>query len=285
MIDSAELLKRVRSLPAFPANVAEFDAVLASERSTPAEIAEVLRRDPALVANVLRLVNSAAFGLNRRIDSIEQAVGIVGRGRLRELIAGDSLARILPPELPGIGLDAAGFWLHSVAVAELAKRIAERRRAAPEAAYLAGLLHDVGKLAIGAFLARVEEQFVHALRDAHLVELDAERSLLGTDHAAVGGTLTAHWKLPESVTHAATWHHEPSAPGAQDAFGVADTVHLADGLAHSLGFGADRAELARRADGGALARLGLGVKDLEETASDAIVPIGRMARLFVEGRG
>lgn len=280
MIARASVVEQVRQLPTLSAAAVRVGELARDERSSAADFERTLRTDAALTANLLRIVNSAYFGLRSRADSVRHAVALLGVKRTAEVATAAALAPLIPARLPGYGIAARDFWLHSVAVAALAERLAsELKLERPDRIFTAGLLHDMGKLAVGSWVAMESAQILdRAWAGTPLVR--AEEAVLGLDHAEVGAAVAEAWSLPPAVALVARWHHAPGgAPEGPDRR-LADLVHVADGLAHALGFGADAAELARAVDGAAEVRLGLRRRDLERTASASLDEIRELASLF-----
>jgi putative nucleotidyltransferase with HDIG domain len=285
VIAPALVADRIRTLPALPAAVARVHALAADPRSGPADFEALLRPDPALSANLLRLANSAHFAPRSRVETVRQAVAVLGLKRTSDLATGAAFAPLVPKRLPGYEVDAAAFWLHCAAVAVLAEKLAAEAGGAPDLTFTAGLLHDVGKLAVCAFVAGEASAIAARLRAGEAFAA-AERGTLGLDHAEVGAVVALRWGLPPAVADVARWHHRPGdVPEGVDRRLVA-VVHAADGLAHALGLGADRGELARALDPAAVEPLGIPVRRVERIAGEALEPIRELGRVFgVEGGG
>ena len=283
MIAPALVLSRVKELPALSATALRLAELARDDRSSAADFERVVRPDPALTANLLRVANSAYFGLRCRADSVRQAVTVLGVKRVSEVAAAVALAPVIPSHLPGYELEASAFWLHSVAVAVLAERLSlQLGLRCPELTFTAGLLHDIGKLAIGAFVADDAPSILVRTRGG-LPFVAAEQAVLGVDHGQVGGLVAEAWSLPPAAAAAARWHHAPGAAPQDAPQALIDLVHVADGLAHTLGLGADAGELARGVDAGVEERLGFRVRDLEQTAGKSLDEIRELASLFAPG--
>jgi len=285
VIAPALVLSRVKELPALSATALRLAELARDARSGAADFERVVRPDPALTANLLRVANSAYFGLRCRAESVRQAVTVLGVKRVSEVAAAVALAPVIPSRLPGYELEASAFWLHSVAVAVLAERLSlQLGLRCPELTFTAGLLHDIGKLAIGAFVADDAPSILIRTRGG-LPFVAAEQAVLGVDHGQVGGLMAEAWSLPPAAAAAARWHHAPGAAPEGAPQALIDLVHVADGLAHTLGLGADAGELARGVDAGVEDRLGFRVRDLEQTAGKSLDEIRELASLFAPGGG
>jgi putative nucleotidyltransferase with HDIG domain len=283
VIDPALVAARVRALPALSAAAARLHALAADPRSSAADLDEVIRPDPALTANLLRLANSAYFGRRRRAETPRQAIALLGLRRVCDVATTAAFAPIIPPRLPGYEIVAQAFWLHSVAVAVLAERLAaEAAELAPALTFTAALLHDIGKLAIATFVADEGEEILALVRQGGGAFAAAERAVLGVDHGEVGGLVAEAWQLPPAVAVAARWHHRPAA-APEPARRRCALIHAADALAHALGLGADAGELARMIDPEAVRLAGVSVQRLERIASESIESIHEMGRAFTAG--
>ena len=280
MISKDKILKKIDSLPTLPTAVAQLSKLIASPTASARDFEAVIKPDPSLTANLLRLANSAYFGLRREVTSVKQAITLLGNKRVFEIAASAGFSRVIPAMLPGYRIQSSDFWLHSIAVAVLAERLAaELRIKAPGLLFTAGLLHDLGKLAIGSFLEEEETELLQRLANDDIAFSTAEKELLGTDHSEVGEELAEQWDLPEAVIWTAKWHHHPAEAGDVDNV-LVDLVHLADAMAHMFGYGADVGELARTVDKGVASRLGFDVHSIEAVSSDTESQIREMGEMF-----
>lgn len=230
-LTAKELVRGTIELVSLPEALVRLNSLVDDPRSNVEDIARVIETDSGLAARLLRIVNSPFYGFPSRIETISHAVAVVGTRELRDLALATVVVRIfegIPPEL----MDMERFWRHSLTTGLVARGIAEARRdGAAESRFVAGLLHDVGKLLL---CRRVPELARHALARATYEQIplpEAEREALGFDHAEVGGALLEAWRLPEPLVVAARWHHAPElAPELwrEDAL----ITHLANVLAH-----------------------------------------------------
>jgi putative nucleotidyltransferase with HDIG domain len=274
VIERIEILAGIKKLPAFSTTVVRLSELVNDPETGASEFEAVAQPDMALTANLLRMANSAYFGLSRRIGSAREAITLLGVRRVFELGAMAAVDAVVPETLPGYGIDASVFWSHSVAVAVIAERLSkERKLATPALTFTAGLLHDVGKLVISSFLAERIEALRTELASGGLSLVACEQKLLGADHAQIGADLGVAWNLPEEVVKVIASHHAPDSVNEGRGDMLVDLVHAADCLSHSMGFGADVGGMHRQVDDAAIARLGLRYIDLEHVASRALPEI------------
>lgn len=286
MIPTEHILAKVDVLPTLPTAVARLWSLLQDDTTSARDFEDVIAPDPALTANLLRLANSAYFGLRREVVSVAHAVTVLGTKRVFEVAASAGFAKTMPKNIPGYDVDAATFWNHCIAVAILSERLSsELGLDTPSLTFTSGLLHDIGKLVIGSFLLEDSIQVLSRMRTDEIGFVEAEREVLGTDHAKVGATLADRWDLPEAIGLVARWHHAPDeAPQDADQT-LVDLVHTADGLAHSLGYGTDVGELARNVDPQTMDRLNLKVQRLETVACDTLDEIRQVSAVFAPNGG
>jgi putative nucleotidyltransferase with HDIG domain len=277
MINETQIAEQLGRLPTLPASYYRVVQLANRETSSAVDFEEAMKPDPALTANVLRLANSALFGVPRSISSIRHAVAMLGTRRVVQAALGAAMGRVVPDELPGYGMDAGEYWRHSVAVAVYTSRLAQELKYKDQGeAFTAGLLHDIGKLMVGIFLAENLDGVLQKVRLENNIFVTAEELVLGVDHAKVGELVASKWQLPSAIAHVVRYHHEPSA--AEEDQALVDMVHVADCLAHSVGFGTDVGELSRSIDESSMVRLGLATRQLEAIASEALLEIDDLAK-------
>lgn len=283
MIDRAAVTRDIKGLPTLPTVVARLSALLSDDRASLGDFEKALLPDPALTANVLRLANSAYFGATRKASTAKQAITMLGTKRLFELATSASFLAVIPEFLPGYGIEARQFWMHCVAVGVFAERLGQRLgKGLPDLAFTAGLLHDIGKLVVGAYIAKHTPELTAKLGEGRTAFISAEATVLGLDHAEVGGEVAEKWNLPAAIGVAARWHHQPQRAPSGDI--LVALVHCADALAHLLGFGADLGGLARRVEPTALERLKLDLPAIEAVASGSVDQVLELGKLLAEAK-
>jgi putative nucleotidyltransferase with HDIG domain len=285
VISTEQVLLRVKKLPTLSSTLVRLWALSGDSLAGAADFEKVIRPDPSLTANLLRVANSAYFGLRCRAESVRHAVTLLGLKRTCELATSVAFAPVIPARLPGYDIDAAAFWTHSVAVAVFSERLAaELRAGTPDLIFTAGLLHDIGKLVVGSLVADQQDAIMERVRQGETF-IGAERAVLGLDHGDLGAVVAQAWSLPPAVTWVARWHHRPAQVPPEADRTLVGLVHAADALAHAMGLGADRGELARGVDGGVERELGVKARQLESVASGALDGIREMAALFSGAAG
>lgn len=195
-------------LPTPPAAVFALLQAVARDDASMDDLAELVRREPALTARVLTVANSAAFRARSDLRSLKQSMQVLGVRTLHSIAASIAVREAFSA-LPGAqAVDFDGFWRHSLMVAELAQALAqESGDTDPEEAYLAGLLHDVGELLLLGGLQARYGQLLTSAGGAEAALVALEQAALQTDHAAVGAWLVERWQLPSFTADALLFHH------------------------------------------------------------------------------
>lgn len=229
-----EILQRGDLIPPLPGFVLKLMSALNDPETEPEDLEPLLNSDPVLVAKLLAMVNSPFYGVNRAVVSVRDAVMVLGFRGLRSLILAASTARFLSRDFSNYGYGTVGLWQHSAATA-CGSRLLARRLRLPldvcEELFVAGLLHDIGKMLTTGMLT--SRGLTSAMTPG--ASMDQEVELLGIDHAEAGGLVTAKWNLTPRVQECVSGHHRVGL----DAEGGADiaVVALANLLANREGFG------------------------------------------------
>jgi putative nucleotidyltransferase with HDIG domain len=197
-----------KGLPTLPNYVLDLNALLGSASVDLKKVGAVIRTDPSLSAQVLRLCNSALFGLRRRVISIEQAAVMLGTERLRTLVLACSVMQFAGKRLNGPQMST--FWQHSFLCALLSERVARQvDYFEKEQAYLAGLLHDIGQLPLWILIVE-EEAKKRPLPPAGWTDnVAVERNYFGMDHCKVGRSMAVAWNFMPSFIDVFENHHHP----------------------------------------------------------------------------
>jgi HD-like signal output (HDOD) protein len=269
----AKIVKRVDDLPPMPKVLFKAREVMADPGSSFKEIAKVIETDQAIAARVLKMANSAYYGLSGMVSSIHQASVVLGYKTLEELIIMVSSSSLLGQQLRGYNLSAGVLWKHSLAVALASRIIAQKRMPTLENdAFSAGLIHDAGKLALDPYVLSKRKEIDRFLGDGAQSFLAAERSILTVDHTEIAHELCKKWKLPDNQADAMRYHHEPDS--VPDNI-LAQIVHVADSIAVHAGFlSSPTGEMPINKS--SLAALRLKEEDIEKIATEVCTSVNKI---------
>jgi putative nucleotidyltransferase with HDIG domain len=225
-----QAVANIRDLPTLPLIVTELITSFENADVSVGELASKVAQDQALTAKTLRLANSSFYGLQCKVRTIEQAIAVLGFDSVRALITAAGVIDNFSAR-GAAAFDFAAFWRHSIGTALCAKSLARLAKCNQDFAFVSGLLHDIGRLVL---VTGFPEQYGAAMayRASHNCDmLDAERSVLGLDHAVVGRALAVHWKFPALIQNAIGHHH---APLPQEFGDIPSVVHAANAIVHAL---------------------------------------------------
>ncbi len=199
----------VTDLPAFPVVAMKVVELIGKEYANAADIAKVIESDPAITAKILRIVNSAAYGLRNRISSVKESITFLGIAAIQRLALQVTLFdQIVRPQKTVI-FDRTFFWQHCLAVAGLSMSLAEEiQYPRPEEAYVAGLLHDIGKIILDGYGCISYGDFLNNLMEPDSLKIKAERKVIGISHDDIGAYYCASWNIPDSILFAIKYHHQ-----------------------------------------------------------------------------
>lgn len=218
LIDVDQLIRRTETASPMAVVLQKALALLNDPKSDADQLARVIQLDATLSGMVLRLANSAYFSPAQRISSARRAVAYLGQAQLKPLLFSAAAASYLDTPLPAYRLDRGALWSHALGMAAGARFLtASISVLAAEMAYTAGLLGDVGKLALDPLLPRDRPA---------APTLQEEVDCLGIDHARLGAEIARRWRLPELIVEAIENHHTPGQ--ARDAHKIAAALHLVD---------------------------------------------------------
>ena len=223
------------SLPPFPAIALRVLQLLDRETVGIKELVELIRSDPVFCSNLLVMANSALFAFRSEIKSIQQATALLGLQRVKALAltVGIKVYLMDAVDIPAV----LGSWRHSVACALVAEYLAKVSLLEKEIPYVAGMIHDIGRLAIALVNPQLYAEFLNEAEEAPFDVLQRERELFGIDHCEAGALLVKAWKLPQEFEDVARHHHGHPEPWKFDNLGLVRWSCL---MADTLGFAAVR---------------------------------------------
>ncbi len=232
------VLKKIRDLPSLPTVMTHLLHLMQDPQVPASRVAECIAYDPALTSKVLRMVNSAAFGVQRQITSIQHGMMLMGFNAVRGIVLSASVLKLFEGKQHPDGLNHEAFWWHSAATALMAKTLAEQfKLPGSDEAFTAGMLHDMGKLVLDVYFPAVYRPFLHEVRLQQQPYygssfFEAEVDQLGLSHTALGALLAHRWKLPVGIQEVMAFHHTPLQ--ATHCPPLVLVVALANTLAHAL---------------------------------------------------
>lgn len=231
-LTAKDLIDENLELVSLPDVVHRINLMVEDPNSSAVDIGQLIVEDPALTARLLKVVNSPIFGFPSRIDTISMAITILGTRQLRDLVLATAVVskfhslkdEVIPMET---------FWCHSITAAVSAKIISQHlQENNGERFFVAGLLHDIGKLVMYITHPDASRQVIELADEPGISKNVVERSIFGFSHADVGGELLKQWQLPESLEEAARYHHHPI---RATHFGTETAVvHIANAIANNV---------------------------------------------------
>ena len=232
-LTEAELAAAIADVPPVSAVLQRTLVVLSDPHSDLDDIARLVRAETVLAAQVLRLANSTFFALSTPVGSIDEAIQRLGFAEVHRIVCALGSRQLFQRSLIQINLDATALWHHTLAVAVSAETIATYTRGDRSRAYLAGILHPVGLVALdrAAQLRKVPP------RSADESLPDWENAHFAADNAAIAARVLRHWKFPDTIAAIVSGRYLPGAAG--DHVGPASVLHVASILAEKLGAGLD----------------------------------------------
>jgi len=233
-------VETITDLPTIPTVLAKIQKLLANPDASATDLGRVISSDAAVCAKILRVVNSSFYGLENKVTSVPQAIVILGFRALRQLVVGLSVFNKLQTKVEHRFFRPEQFLLHSLAVGATCKHLAQRFRLPGEAEeyFVAGLLHDTGKMILASFMAPLFQDVAEILESQPVAFCVAERETYATDHGFLGGALFTKWGFDTALIRGVEYHHAPlEIPDAEQhpqACLIASLIHCADVLARLM---------------------------------------------------
>ena len=238
-INQEELQKIVKSVPMLSPSASQLLQITSQADHDLIDVINLVRNDANLTARLLKIVNSAAFGLVSTVTSIDRAISYLGERIIVGIAIGDCAGKLFEKELSGYESAGGDLWKHDLRAAIAAREVVTQSGVdiSPELAFTAGLLHDIGKSLISDYLqGSVTDAIEMITTEEGLDYLDAEEKLVGFDHTRAGYELAKAWQLPDELAEVIRYHHEP-AKAKEEYRALVYAVHLGDNIAMMGGFG------------------------------------------------
>ncbi len=203
-----QILRSLKNLPPFPMVAQRALLLLNKPEVSIQEMVEVVKYDPAITANILRISNSAYFGLRREIHSLHQALLLLGTQELLKIIIASGATRLFAGATPGYFPERRGLWRHSVSCALMTDLLSRELSLSDRAlGFTAGLLHDIGKLVMSLYVEKKFTEIMEFVVQRGVSFQVAEKEVLGVDHAEMGGEMARMWDFPDRLRLVISLHH------------------------------------------------------------------------------
>ncbi len=264
-----EIISKALAVPQMPMPVQKVMSILNDPGTTMIQLARLIEYEPGLTVNILRMANSAFFGGRGKVSTVKDAIMRLGMQRVFQMVLASGVIPFAKYEIKGYGLPPGQLLEHSAAVAVASERLAVVLGvAAPPHTFTSGLLVNIGKVVLGAFVEVDAEPILELAYTRGIPFEQAERAVLGIDHAEIGAMILEHWNLPEPIVLVVRHRLDPDSSPARDM--ALDLVHTGDVVAKmsGIGLGLDGMHYAPKET--VFARLGLTTEHLERAMEDAI---------------
>ncbi len=269
------ILRTLDDLPAMPHVVQKAQRIMARPDSNIKELARVIELEQAIATRVLKLANSAYYGLSGKVSSVQHASVLLGFKSLGELISVAGISNLMSKDLKGYQLDSGDLWRHSIAVAFGSRIIANRKDTEfGNLAFFAGLIHDAGKLILDPYVYERKNSFDEFMANSENTFVNAEKTILGFDHSEIASELCQKWKIPNDQRIAIRFHHNPS---KSDGSELAFILHMADYIAMANGYGTSTNGAQYRMEEGVMDFLNLREEDIKYISKDVQESVEKMS--------
>ena len=276
--EKIDIAEKIESFPSMPGSAAKVLSLVNNPEVSASEIEDLMRLDPGLTANILKVTNSAYFGLPAEVGSLKRAIVLLGLKRVIQIVIASCVTALMDKAIEGYDLQPGELWRHSIGVSIAAEfLVKELDIPKAEEIFTAALLHDVGKLILGEYVKEDLEKILSCATEKTAFQ-DAEREVLGTDHAEVGSHILNAWSFPQEIVNAVRWHHDPDATDTKSH--LVDIVHVSDVLCLMIGIGVGREGLHYEPSPSSVRNLGLKTALLEFVASQTLEAVNELTELF-----
>ncbi len=236
MINEKKIIEVINSVPTLPSVYQNIIRVMSDKNSTVEDIANVISKDQAASLRLLQVANSPLFGASRTIETVSNAIMYLGFIEVRNIVIALAVINLIEKNKKFKNFNPRDFWKHSLAVGAAARMIAKHLgKSSLEKAFLAGILHDIGKLVL---LTYFEDEYIKVtkyIEKNKIFLINAEKEILGFTHCKIGNKLLKKWNLSDYLINAVTYHEEGLIKGKFDE--VVAVVHLANIYARALNLG------------------------------------------------
>jgi putative nucleotidyltransferase with HDIG domain len=267
MTDLKKIVKGIENLEPIPQAATKIMSIVEDPDSSISDVTKLVEYEPALTANLLKICNSAYFGLSREITSVHHAVSLLGMAQVADLVLMASAAKNLKKGQEGYDLRDGELWKYSVASALIARELAGKKGAENNnLIFTAALLKDIGKIVLSQYVNGAFDE-INALVSKHAYSFnEAEKEVFGIDHAELGGMVAERWKFNDTLADVIRNHHMSDESSVSDF--ETGIIYIADMLCMMMGIGGGSDGLAYRFHGETTERLGFSQMDFQMVMAD-----------------
>lgn len=273
--------KYADSIPALPAVMVRVIQLTRDHDTSAKELTRVINQDPALTGNILKLCNSAFYGLPRVVASLSQAIMYLGFYTVRNLVLTCSMRNVFEVNQKIYGYEENGLWRHSVVCAIVSELICEKLRPdMRDAGFTAALLHDIGQLIISISIKDTSDSILELMTENNLSDWQAEQEVIGISHDVLGGIVADNWNYPDELIHAIRYHHKPYESKSLEF--LTSVVHLSDSISLQLGYGLEIEQMKFEPHPSVLQSLAINAEAVEIFTEQAKLKIEERSNLFMD---
>lgn len=283
-IDQQEIQKVIKTVPLLSASANQLLQITTDPDHDLQAIVQIVKTDATLTARVLKVVNSAAFGLMNEITSLDRAISYLGERLVISIAIGDCATQLFGKKLKGYEGEHGDLWRHDLRTAIASREVVIQgdSKISPDLAFTAGLLHDIGKALISDYLQGTASDVLEKIQQDEFSDyLSAEEELVGFDHPRAGYELALVWKLPTSIAEVIRYHHTPS-EASEEYRELVYAVHLGDHIAMMGGCGTGSDSLQYKLDTQYNQFIDLGQNDLARVMLTVNEEFGKFESSFAE---
>jgi len=262
-----ELIKEINNLRPIAQIANQIMFIAENPNASLSDVADIIVYDPMTTANILRTCNSAYFGLSRKVESVHEAVALIGLERIVDLVLMKSGSENLKKEQTGYGLREGDLWRYSVASALIARDLSEKKRlASSHMVFTAALLKDIGKVILNRFVDNAFSKIHGLVQEKSCSFREAEKKVIGVDHSELGGLVASNWKFSPKMVYIIQNHHLSDKQAREDL--ETCIVYLSDIICMMMGIGGGADGLAYRFHDEVVKKLEFSERDFQETIAN-----------------
>ena len=259
---------QIENLPTLPSVYSEVERLCQNPDVDSEELSKVIQTDPSITLKLLRLANSAFFGFTRKVNSVKDAISLLGNQTVKNAVLSISIYEATKGEEVSAGLDKKKFWQHSVGVGSIARFMANKLGIQRDEVFAAGILHDIGKVVLDGLFSDYYAPVLKAVAERKISIFQAEQEEIGLPHTKIGQELGQAWKIPESFIEGISHHHKPG--GSDFDPELASLIHVADILCRNAEMGSGGDDLVPLIDEFASEKLSVGPEKILEWETDIL---------------